>query len=59
MENPLAQFYLFVIVLFGTAGLLTFFPAAAAPFFSIMWQAILGITLCAMVVLLLLFIVRP
>ena len=48
MENPLTKFYLSVIFVFGTAGVLTFMPGAAAPFFSFMWKTIISLTLCAM-----------
>ena len=58
MENPLAKLTLFVIFVFGAAGVLTFFPAAAAPFVSAMWSAIIGLTLLAMAGLILLGIIR-
>ena len=57
MENPLTKFYLSVIFVFGTAGVLTFMPGAAAPFFSFVWKAIIILTLLSMVVLVLLHII--
>jgi hypothetical protein len=59
MKNPLTQFYIFIIFVFSTAGVLAFLPSAAAPiFFSAMWKLLIVATIAAMVVLIPLTICR-